>query len=88
VLTPRGSQIATLVKRVIELPHLMVGSCGALWESSVVNTDLPPNHEVLVDTTVNIVYSSRWFAFVQHKLVFTFIDTLLVLLLLYLVVLV
>jgi hypothetical protein len=30
VLTLRGSQRATLVERVIELPHLMVGSCGAL----------------------------------------------------------
>jgi hypothetical protein len=39
VLTPRGSRRATLVERVIELPHLMVGSCGALWESSVVDTD-------------------------------------------------
>jgi hypothetical protein len=39
VLTPRGLRRATLVKRVIELPYLMVGSCGALWESSVVDTD-------------------------------------------------
>jgi hypothetical protein len=39
VLTPRGSRRATLVERVIDLPHLMVGSCGALWESSVVDTD-------------------------------------------------
>jgi hypothetical protein len=39
VLTSRESQRATLVERVIELPHLMVGSCGALWESSVVDTD-------------------------------------------------
>jgi hypothetical protein len=39
VLTPRGSRRVTLVERVIVLPHLMVGSCGALWESSVVDTD-------------------------------------------------
>jgi hypothetical protein len=39
VLTPRGSRRTTLVERVIELPHLMVGSCGALWESSIVDTD-------------------------------------------------
>jgi hypothetical protein len=39
VLTPRGSRRATLVDHVIELPHLMVGSYGALWESSVVDTD-------------------------------------------------
>jgi hypothetical protein len=39
VLTLRGSRRATLVERVIELPHLMVGSCGALCESSVVDTD-------------------------------------------------
>jgi hypothetical protein len=39
VLTLRGSRRATLVERVIELPHLMVGSCSALWESSVVDTD-------------------------------------------------
>jgi hypothetical protein len=39
VLTPWGSRRATLVERVIELPHLMVGSCGALWESLVVDTD-------------------------------------------------
>jgi hypothetical protein len=38
VLTPRGSRRATLVERVIELPHLMVGSCDAVWESSVVDT--------------------------------------------------
>ncbi len=30
VLTPRGSRRATLVERVIELPHLRVVSCGAL----------------------------------------------------------
>jgi hypothetical protein len=29
VLTPRGSRRATLVERVIELPHFMVGSYGA-----------------------------------------------------------
>jgi hypothetical protein len=39
VLIPRGSRRATLVERVIEVSHLMVGSCGALWESSVVYTD-------------------------------------------------
>jgi hypothetical protein len=39
VLTPRGSRRATLVDCVIELPHLMVGYYGALWESSVVDTD-------------------------------------------------
>jgi hypothetical protein len=39
MLTPQGSQRATLVEHVIELPHLMVGSCGALWERSVVDTD-------------------------------------------------
>jgi hypothetical protein len=39
VLTPWGSQRATLVEDVIELPHLMVGSCSALWDSSVVDTD-------------------------------------------------
>jgi hypothetical protein len=39
VLTPWGSQRATLVERVIELPYLMVGSCGALWESSIMDTD-------------------------------------------------
>jgi hypothetical protein len=27
--TPRELRRATLVERVIELPHLMVGSCGA-----------------------------------------------------------
>jgi hypothetical protein len=36
---PRGSQRATLVEHVIELPHLIVGSCSALWERSVVDTD-------------------------------------------------
>jgi hypothetical protein len=39
VLTPQGSRKATLVERVIELSHLMVGSYGALWESSIVDTD-------------------------------------------------
>jgi hypothetical protein len=39
VLTLRGSRRATLVERVIELPYLMVGSCDALWESSVVDID-------------------------------------------------
>jgi hypothetical protein len=39
VLTPRGSRRAALVERVIKLPHLMVGSCGALLESLVVDTD-------------------------------------------------
>jgi hypothetical protein len=39
VLTPRESRRATLLEHVIELPHLIVGSCGALWERSVVDTD-------------------------------------------------
>jgi hypothetical protein len=39
VLTPGRSRTETLVERVIELSHLMVGSCGTLWESSVVDTD-------------------------------------------------
>jgi hypothetical protein len=39
VLTPWRSRRATLVERVIELPYLMVDSCGALWESSIVDTD-------------------------------------------------
>jgi hypothetical protein len=39
VLTPWGSRRATLVDRVIELPYLMVGSYGALWESSAMDTD-------------------------------------------------
>jgi hypothetical protein len=36
VLTPRGSRRATLVERVIELPHLMMGSCGAFCEARCV----------------------------------------------------
>jgi hypothetical protein len=39
VHTLRGSRRATLVERVIELPHLMVNSCDALWESLVMDTD-------------------------------------------------
>jgi hypothetical protein len=39
VLTSWGSRRATLVERVIEIPHLMVDSCGALWKSSVVDID-------------------------------------------------
>jgi hypothetical protein len=91
VLTSWGSQRATLVEYVIELPHLMVGSCCAFWEArcvisisrrttkcwstqrgrSLVATKwtLGENHRV------NLVYSSWWFEFTLHKLIFTFIYT-------------
>jgi hypothetical protein len=36
VITPRGSRRATLVERVIELPHLMMGSYGAFCEARCV----------------------------------------------------
>jgi hypothetical protein len=39
MLTPQGSRRVTLEECVIELPHLMVSSYDALWESSVVDTD-------------------------------------------------
>ena len=81
VLTPRGSRRATLVERVIELPHLRVVSWSARsgqWLESFAQepsmcwstqrglawwqTSEPrdKNHRV------NIVYSSRWFALLDH----------------------
>jgi hypothetical protein len=90
VLIPWVSRKATLVERVIELPHLMVHSCGAFWEARCV---IPISRRttkwwstqrgrILVATKwtsgekslcQHCSSSSRWFAFVQHKLVFTFI---------------
>jgi hypothetical protein len=92
VLTPWGSWGAILVEHVIELPHLMVGSCGAFWEARFV---IPISRQTMKcwstqrgrslvatkwtsgekSSCQHCSSSSRWFAFVQHKLVFTFIYT-------------
>jgi hypothetical protein len=82
VLTPRGSRRATLVERVIELPHLRVVSWCArsgqrlesfakepsrCWSTQRGLAWWKPSEPRDKNHRVNIVYSSRWFALLDHK---------------------
>jgi hypothetical protein len=83
VFTSRGSRRATLVKRVIELPHLRVVSWCAqsgqrleslaqeplrCWSTQRGLAWWQPSEPQDKNHCVNIVYSSQWFALLDHKL--------------------
>jgi hypothetical protein len=85
VLTPRGSQRATLVERVIEPPHLRVVSWCArsgqrleslaqepsrCWSTQRGLAWWQPSEHGDKNHYVNIIYSSRWFALLDHKLLY------------------
>jgi hypothetical protein len=82
VLTPWGSRKATLVERVIELPHFRVVSWCALsgqrleslaqeqsrcWSTQRGLAWWQPSEPRDKNHRVNIVYSSQWFALLDHK---------------------
>jgi hypothetical protein len=82
VLTPRGSRRATLVECVIELPHLWVVSWCArsgqrleslaqepsrCWSTQRGLSWWQPSEPQAKNHRVNIIYSSRWFALLDHK---------------------
>jgi hypothetical protein len=82
VLTPRGSRRVTLVECVIELPHLRVVSWCArsgrrlerlaqepsrCWSTQRGLACWQPSEPRDKNHRVNIVYSSRWFALLDHK---------------------
>jgi hypothetical protein len=83
VLALRGSRRATLVERVIELPHLRVVSWCArsgqrleslaqessrCWSTQQGLAWWQPSEPRFKNHRVNIIYSSRWFALLSHKL--------------------